>query len=138
MLLVIISALVGAALGLFVKPRVFAVAIALALCGGVQQAVAFAGRLAAREPGRHAVVEKLDMLVGLDNDSVWPVLAAAGAGAIGAAVLWSLISRQSTDLFWFPGDDSLDRRKRIKAMNGIEERAIHARAESRFHELMDQ
>ena len=99
MLLVIIAALVGAALGLFVRPRVFAVAIALALSGGVQQAIAFAGRLAARDPGRHALVELLDNLVGLDNDSVWPVLAAAGAGSIAAAVLWSLISKQSTDLF---------------------------------------
>lgn len=138
MLLVIVAALVGAALGLFVRPRVFAVAIALALSGGVQQAIAFAGRLAAREPGQHVLVEQLDNLVGLDNDSVWPVLAAAGAGSIAAAVLWSLISKESTDLFWFPGDDSLDRRKRIKAMTGIEERAIHRQAESRFHELMDQ
>lgn len=139
MLLVIIAALVGAALGLFVRPRLFAIAIALALSGGVQQAIAFAGRLAAREPGKHALVEKLDLLVGLDNESVWPVLAAAGAGAIASAVLWSLIQRESTDRFWFPGDDQpLDRRKRLRAMTQVEERAIHARAESRFNQLMDQ
>ena len=138
MLLVIVSAILGAALGLFVRPRLFAIATALALSGGVQQAIAFAGRLAAREPGKHALVEKLDLLVGLDNESVWPVLAAAGAGAIASAVLWSLARRESTDRFWFPGDEPLDRRKRLRAMNRVEERAIHARAESRFNQLMDQ
>lgn len=138
MILVVAAAILGAALGLFVRPRLFAIAIALAVSGGVQQAFAFAGRLAAREPGRHQIVAKLDALVGLDAESVWMVLAAAGAGAIGSAVLWSLVQRQSTDQFWFPGDEMFDRRKRVKAMSQVEERAIHRRAESRFNELMER
>lgn len=143
MLLVVAAAILGAALGLFVRPRVFAVALALALAGGIQAAIAMAGRIVAQQHGRHALAVKIDAMVGLDFNSVWPVLAAAGAGAIGSAVLWSLFSQETTDRFWFPGDESKerrkgDRRKRLRAMNKVEERAIHRRAESRFNDLMDQ
>ncbi len=143
MLLVILAAILGAALGLFVRPRVIAIAAALAVAGGLHEAIALAGRIVEKEPGRHALAQQIDILVGLDNDSLWPVLAAAGAGSIGAAVMWSLARRETTDRFWFPGDETSDRRKgdrrkRLRAMNQVEERAIHQRAESRFHDLLDQ
>ena len=94
MLLVVIAAMLGAALGLFGRARRFA-------------------------------------------------LAAAGAGSIGAAVMWSLARRESTDRSWFPGDELSerlkgDRRQRLRAMTKVEERAIHERAEGRFNDLMKQ
>jgi hypothetical protein len=137
MLLVVAAAILGAFLGLFVRPRLFAIAIALAASGGLYQAIALAGRMLDQDPGRQALARQIDLLVGLDGDSVWPVLAASGAGAIGAAILWSLARRQSTDSFWFPGGETRDRDGRIR-LGHIEEREIHKRAESRFHDLMDQ
>jgi hypothetical protein len=138
MILIVAAAILGAAVGLFVQPRLFAIAVALSLSGASHLVLSFFGKLAAKSPNRQALAEQLSLITSADVHGIWPVMAAGGAGALLAAILWSLTQRQSTDVFWFMPDEG-DRRNGVRSMALVENRdGVHEEAKRRLDSLLDR
>lgn len=137
MILIIAAAVLGAAVGLFVQPRLFAIAVSLSLSGATHLVLTFLARTAAKAPNRQALAEQLALITSSDVHGIWPVMAAAGAGSILAAVLWSMTQKQSTDVFWFlPGDG--DRRQGVRSMDLVRDRArVHDEAKRRLDSMLE-
>lgn len=138
MILIIAAAILGAAVGLFVQPRLFAVAVALSLSGAAHVVLSFLAKMVAKSQNRQALAEQLALITGSDAHGVWPVVAAGGAGAILAGFLWSLTQKQATDVFWFLPDEG-DRRNGIRSMALVQERDddVHDQAKRRLDSLLD-
>ncbi|MDP1630660.1 MAG: hypothetical protein Q8L66_04495 [Caulobacter sp.] len=137
MILIVAAAIVGAASGLFVQPRLFAIAVALSLSGAAHLVLTFLRHLMAHRAGEELLLRRLDMIAPADVHGIWPVMAAAGAGALLAAVLWSLFQRQSTDRFWF-GRGWDDNARAPRLMGQVEARAEHDAARKRLNDLLDR
>lgn len=139
MILIIAAAILGAAVGLFVQPRLFAIVVALSLSGATHLVLGFVGKMAIKSPDREALAEQLVQITGSDFHGIWPVMAAAGAGCILAALMWSLTQKQSTDVSWFLADDA-DRRNGIRSTSLVRERedGVHDEAKRRLDELLDR
>lgn len=137
MILIIAAAILGAAVGLFLQPRLFAIAVALSLSGAAHLVLGFVDKMAAKSPNREALARQLDLIAGNDVHGIWPVMAAAGAGSILAAVLWSVTQGQSTDVFWFLPSDG-DRRRGVRSMDLVQERDVHDAARRRLDALLDR
>lgn len=138
MILIIAAAVFGAAVGLFLQPRLFAIAVALSLSGAIHLVLSYLTKLTARSPNRQALAEQLALVTSSDVHGIWPVMAAAGAGSILAAVLWSMTQKQSTDAFWFlPGDG--DRRHGVRSMDLVGDRArVHDEARRRLDSMLER
>lgn len=139
MILIIAAAILGAAVGLFVQPRLFAIAVALSLSGAAHLVLGFVGKMAVKSPNRQALAAQLALITGTDAQGIWPVMAAGGGGAILAAILWSLTQKQTTDVFWFLPDGS-DRRNGIRSMALVKERddGVHDEARRRLDSLLER
>lgn len=137
MAMLVFAAILGALLGLTLRPPLLAVALAMMIAGGLQAGLALIGRLAAHTTGRELLARRIDALIGNDVHALWPVLAAAGVGSICSAVLWSWATRQSTDHYWFR---AIGARQTFgfKAMDMVDDRDIHTAAEARFRDIMDR
>lgn len=137
MILIIAASILGAAVGLFVQPRLFAIAVALSVSGASHLVLSFLAKLAARSPNRQALAEQLTLITSTDVHGIWPVMAAGWAGSILAAILWSLTQKQSTDVFWFMPDEG-DRRNGVRSMALVEKReAVHDEARRRLDSMLD-
>lgn len=138
MILIIAAAILGAGIGLFLQPRLFAIAVSLSLSGATHIVLTFVHRLAVKAPNREVLAERLEMITSTAVHGIWPVMMAGGAGTMLAAVLWSLTQRQSTDVFWFLPQDG-DRRNGIRSMALVEERdEIHDEAKRRLDSLLER
>ncbi|MCF8505426.1 MAG: hypothetical protein K9G59_10970 [Caulobacter sp.] len=138
MILIIAAAILGAAVGLFVQPRLFAIAVGLSLSGASHLVLSFLAKLAAKSPNRQVLAEQLTLVTSTDVHGIWPVMAAGGAGSILAAILWSLTQRQSTAVFWFLPDEG-DRRNGVRSMALVENREdVHDEARRRLDSLLDR
>lgn len=138
MILIIAAAILGAAAGLYIQPRLFAIAVALSVSGAIHLLLSYLTRLAAGPPARQALAERLALVTSSDVHGIWPVMAAAGAGSILAAVLWSVTRKQSTDAFWFLPDDS-DRRQGVRSMDLVGDRArVHDEAKRRLDSMLER
>jgi hypothetical protein len=131
MVLLIFAAILGAVLGLTLRPAVLAICVSLAVSGGLQGVIGLVCRLATDDPAQRALVARIDALVGIDVHAIWPVLAAAGIGSLSSAVMWSFFNKQPTDRYWFRRAG-----RRLKLMDQVEERPVHTAAESRFHDIL--
>lgn len=139
MILIIAAAVLGAAVGLFVQPRLFAIAVGLSLSGAAHLVIGFIGKMTAKSPHREAIAAQLALITSSDVHGIWPVMAAGGAGSILAAILWSMTQKQSTDVFWFmPGDG--DRRNGIRSMALVRERDddVHDQARRRLDSILER
>jgi hypothetical protein len=136
MILIVAAAILGAAAGLYLRPRVLALAIALSLSGAIHVILGFVGRLAEKKPGYEQVHATLESITFLGIHGLWPVMAAAGTGTLLAALAWSVARKESTDGFWFPGSDFSDRRNGLRSMDMVEDRAIHAQARERLDAIL--
>lgn len=136
MILIVAAAVMGAAVGLYVRPRVLALAIAISVSGAAQMVIVFLARLSDGKPGYESLVRQFEYFTTLDVNGVWPVMAAAGTGALLAAVAWSFISKDTTDAFWLPYGNESDRRNGIRSMGLVEDRAIHAEARERLDAIL--
>lgn len=139
MILIIAAAILGAAVGLFVQPRLFAIAVALSASGATHLALSFVSGLVAKSPNQETLLKRLALITPADVHGIWPVMAAAGTGCLLAAVLWSMTQKQSTDVFWFlPGDG--DRRNGVRSMALVEERDddLHNEAKRRLDSLLER
>ena len=139
MILIVAAAILGAAVGLFVQPRLFAIAVALSLSGVSHLVLTFAAKMAIRSPNRQVLAERLQWITSSDVHGIWPVMAAGGAGAILAAILWSLTQKQSTDVFWFMPTEG-DRRNGIRSMALVQDRDddVHDQAKRRLDSILDR
>lgn len=135
MILIVAAAILGAAVGLYVRPRVFALAIALSVSGAAQMVIVFLAKLADKKPGHEALHARLEYITSLDINGIWPVMAAAGTGTLLAALAWSVLRKDSTDAFWFPSGEN-DRRNGVRSMGLVEDRAIHAEAKERLDSIL--
>ena len=138
MILIIAAAILGAGVGLFLQPRLFAIAVSLSLSGATHIVLNFVHGMAVKSPNRQALAERLALITSTDVYGIWPVMAAAGAGTILAAVLWSMTQRQSTDAFWFLPQDG-DRRNGIRSMALVKDRdEVHDEAKRRLDDMLDR
>lgn len=138
MILIIAAAILGAAVGLFVQPRLFAIAVSLSLSGASHLVLGFVGKLAAKSPRNLALAEQLALITSSDVHGIWPVMAAGGAGSILAAILWSMTQNQSTDVFWFLPNES-DRRNGVRSMSLVKDReAVHEEAKRRLDSMLER
>jgi len=138
MILIIAAAILGASVGLFVQPRLFAIAISLSLSGATHVVLTFVHRMAVKAPDHQVLAERLELITSPDVHGVWPVMAAAGAGTIVAAVLWSMTQKQSTDVFWFLPQDG-DRRNGVRSMALVQDREeVHEEARRRLDEILER
>ena len=132
MTMLIFAAILGALLGMTVRPPLLAVAISLAVSGGLHATIAWVGRLAEANPTQRVLAMRIDAMIGNDLHAIWPVLAAAGVGSIASAVMWSLANKQSTDGYWFRPD------RRVVLMDQVEDNERHTLAEQRFRDILDR
>lgn len=138
MILIVAAAVLGAAVGLFVQPRLFAIAVSLSLSGAAHLVLTFLARTAAKSSSRQALAEQIALITSSDVHGIWPVMAAAGASSILAAVLWSLIQKQSTGVSWFLPDDG-DRRNGVRSMDLVRDRGeVHDEAKRRLDSLLER
>jgi len=138
MILIIAAAILGASVGLFLQPRLFAIAISLSLSGATHIVLTFVHRMAVKAPNRRVLAERLELIPLPDVHGVWPVMAAAGAGTIVAAVLWSMTQKQSTDVFWFLPQEG-DRRNGVRSMALVQDRdEVHDEARRRLDEILER
>ena len=138
MILIIASAILGAAIGLFVQPRLFAIAVSLSLSGATHVVLGFVHQMAVKTPNHETLAKRLEMITTADVHGIWPVMAAAGSGTILAAVLWSVTQKQSTDVFWFLPQDG-DRRNGIRSMALVADRdEVHDEAKRRLDAMLER
>lgn len=133
MTMLIFAAILGALLGLTVRPPLLAVAISLVVSGGLQATIAWVARMAEANPMQRMLAERIDAMIGKDVHAIWPVLAAAGVGSIASAVMWSLANKQSTDGYWFRNRD-----RRVVLMDQVEDNDRHTAAEQRFRDVLER
>lgn len=141
MIVMIAAAILGALLGLTVRPWLLAPVIAAAIGGAVQGGMMFAVRQLGDAPEHVKLVATLTDLAGSSVQALWPTLAAGAVAALLAALLAGMAeSQEKSNQFWLP-DDGPGRARgkdgRLRRLPGmVEERAIHARAESRIDTIL--
>jgi hypothetical protein len=138
MILIVAAAIMGAAVGLFVQPRIFAIAIAVSVSGATHLVLGFIARLAGKGPGHEVVLAQLEYITFTGVHGIWPVMAAAGTGTLIAALIWSVVRKDGADGFWFPSGGDTDRRKGVRSMMMVEERAVHAEARERLDSILNR
>ncbi|MDB5431586.1 MAG: hypothetical protein JWP35_2702 [Caulobacter sp.] len=143
MIVMIAAAVLGAALGVFVRPWLLAPALAVAVSGGVQGGLMLVGKLLAQDDGHETMAAAVSHVAGTGVSSLWPTLAAAGIAALLAALLSAMADKDKPAAeFWIPteGDSGRARgkdgiRRRLPGM--VEDREIHARAKGRIESILD-
>ena len=143
MVVVVVAAIFGAALGLFVRNGAVALGLALSVVGLTQFAAIVAAQSLATQPGHEALAATIVSIAGNSAWALAPSLAAAGAGAVIAALMLALGQPQDQDReFWRPGQrlgpGGRGLHKGQRSLTVVEERAIHERAGSRLNKLMRQ
>ncbi len=134
MILMILAAVMGAALGMSLRPALLATAASVGLAGSIQGLAVLVMRLVGTPVERMELASRMRFWIDTDLAALWPVLAAAGIGSLASAVLWSMVNRQPTDYYWFArGPRSL---RRFRALEIVEDRDIHDVAEARFRDIL--
>ena len=142
MVLTITLALIGAALGAFLRPRPLAVAFAGGLSAAARPALLFLAHLTGQ--GDDAPTWAGDLLRLLESPlTSYLVLISAGVGAcLFSVVLCALFEDKPGKQFWLPQEGDVRRRDRkgrfVRAADMIEERSIHNHAEARVRAAFEQ
>jgi hypothetical protein len=124
------------------RNRVLAVLVAILAVGAIQAGAMFVAEMMSHNEIYAVLGETISSYVGKDFWSVAPSVAAAGAGAVMAAVMLMLMKLDKADKITLPDEGSelprtRDRNGKLRRAAGmIEERPIHAAAESRIDRLM--
>ncbi len=136
MVLMILLALAGAALGVFLRPRVLAVAFALGLAAASPPSLLFVARLAGGGDNAAGWAGDIQRMMVPPFASYVVLISAGAGGALFAALLCLLLEEKPTKPFWLPQQGDARRRHRdgrfVRAPDMIEERSIHDRAEARI------
>jgi hypothetical protein len=138
MAILIAFALIAAALGAYMRPRLLAVAVALGLAAGLRALLAFVAGLPPKTDDPAPWLVAAQGLLAQPAAGYLPLMAAAGGGAAFAALACLFIEDSPQRAFWLPqqGDvrtrDATGRYKRLASM--VEERPIQSEAERRLRE----
>jgi len=132
-------AIIGAALGLFVRPRWLGVLLPIALAVLVEGGVYWAISVMDRQPNREVLIMRLQAIFGEGWIGMSGPVAAAVIGAVMAAVLGAFNEPKVTTPVLTA--DGIQRRagkngRYARAEGMVEERAIHAQAESRIDQIL--
>jgi hypothetical protein len=139
MIMMATAAILGAALGLFVRPRLLGVALAVLLIAGVEGGVFMLLNALHAQPNREVLIGRIEAVFGEDWVGAAIPVGVAFIGAVLAAVMGT-ISDPKTTVSVFTGDEV--RRKagkdgryaRVQGM--VEDRQIHKKAESRIDSIL--
>ena len=133
------AAIIGAALGLFVRPRLLGVLVAVLLVGAVEGGVLMLVAMLENQPNRELLIGRLEAVFGEGLLGAAGPVAAAFIGAVLSAMMGSF--SDSSDAPGLLTADQLRRRvgkdgryARIEGM--VEERQIHKKAESRIDSIL--
>ncbi|WP_168072489.1 hypothetical protein [Caulobacter sp. SSI4214] len=132
-------AIIGAALGLLVRPRAMGVLWPVLLAIAVEGAVQWAIGVMTHQPNREVLVLRLRQIFGDDIIGMIGPVAAATIGAVVAAMLGALTDPKKAEMMLTA--DGIQRRvgkngRYVRAEGMVEERAIHAKAESRIDQIL--
>lgn len=134
MILTIFLALIGAALGAFLRPRVLAAAFAVALSAGSRGGALFMAHMAGGNDESVSWAGDVIRFMESPFTSYLVVVSACGGAAVFAGLLCLLLEDTPSRPFWMPAEGDVRLRDRngryIRAADMIEERAIHNRAEA--------
>lgn len=139
MILMAVCAILGAVLGLYAKPRWLGVAIAVTLVAGVEGVDRFFIGLISQQPNRELLIGRLEAIFGETwLDAAGPI-AAALIGGVLAAIMGKVMDgeRQAVSV----NADGIRRKVgkdgRYARLDGmVQERQIHAKAESRIDSIL--
>jgi len=131
-------AIIGAALGLFVRPRLLGVALPILLALIVEGGVYWAIGVMDHQPNREVLILRLRAIFGEDLIGMVGPVAAAAIGAVVAAVLGAFTDPKTALVLSAEG---INRRvgkdgRYARAEGMVEDRAIHAKAESRIDKIL--
>ncbi len=143
MIVMIAAAILGAALGVFVRPWLLAPALAVAVSGAVQGGLMLLARILAQDISHEKLAAAVTGIAGTGLSSLWPTVAAAGIAALLAALLCAMADKDKPPAeFWIPteGDSGRARgkdglRRRLPGM--VQDREIHAKAKGRIESILD-
>lgn len=138
MIMMATAAILGAALGLFVRPRLLGVAVAVLLVAGVEGGALMLIEMLHSQPNREVLIGRLEGLFGEDWVGAAIPVGVAFIGAVLAAVMGTISDPKTVTVL--TGDEV--RRKagkdgryaRVQGM--IEDRQIHQKAESRIESIL--
>ena len=142
MIVVVIAAVFGAALGLLMREQVLALAVAVLTVGTAQIGAMFVVGVMAANQQYALMAETLSGYVGKGFWAVAPTVAASGAGAVLAAVMLMLMRLDRSEITSLPGAEgemprTRDRNGKLRRAEGmIEDRPIHEAAESRIDQIL--
>ena len=140
MIIMAVFAILGAALGLFVRPRLVGVILAVLLAGLIEGGAWWAMGVMEHQPNREALVARLQGIFGEEVLQMIVPVAAAAIGAVLAAVLGVFTDPKAAA----PVLSAEGIRRRVgkdgryaRAEGMVQDRAIHAKAESRIEKILD-
>lgn len=133
------AAIIGAALGLFVRPRLLGVLVAVLLVGAVEGGVLMLIGMLEGQPNRELLIARLEAVFGEGLLGAAGPVAATFIGAVLSALMGSFSDPSDS-----PGLLTADQLRRRVGKNGryariegmVEERQIHAKAESRIDSIL--
>lgn len=139
MITMVAAAILGAALGLFVRPRALGVLVAVLAVGSVEGGALLLVKMLEDQPNRELLIARLQAMFGDDLLSSAAPVAAALIGAILAALMGEFSDPEKSGSVLT--DDQLRRKAgkngryaRVQGM--VEERQIHKKAESRIDSIL--
>ncbi len=132
-------AILGAALGLLVRPRILGVTIPVVLAAAVEGGVLWMISLMEKQPNRELLIDRLHDIFGEGLVGAVGPVAAALIGAVMAAVMSSFTDPKKASMVL--SAEGLQRRagkdgRYARAEGMVEDRAIHAKAESRIDQIL--
>jgi hypothetical protein len=132
-------AILGAALGLFVRPRLLGVALPVMLAVIVEGGVYWVVGVMEHQPNRELLVDRLQAIFGEGWIGAVGPVAAASIGALMAALMSAFTDPAKSA----PVLSAEGIRRRVgkdgryaRAEGMVEDRAIHAKAESRIDQIL--
>ncbi len=132
-------AIIGAALGLFVRPRWLGVLLPILLAVLVEGGVWWAIGIMDRQPNREVLILRLHQIFGEDwIDMIGPVAAAVIGPVVAALLGFFTDPKAAAPVFSAEGikrNVGKDGRY-ARAQGMVEDRAIHAKAESRIDQIL--
>ncbi len=132
-------AILGAALGLFVRPRLLGVGLAVALAAIVEGGALWTVGVMSHQPNRELLIDRIQAVFGEGWIGAIGPMAAALIGALMAALMGAFADPAKSGPVL--SADSIQRRagkdgRYARAAGMVEDRAIHARAESRIDQIL--
>ncbi len=133
------AAIIGAALGLFVRPRLLGVLVAVLLAVAIEGGVLLLIGMLDDQPNRELLIGRLEAVFGEGVTGAVGPVAAAFIGAVLAALMGSFSDPAASPVLV-----TADQLRRKAGKNGrysrvegmVEERQIHAKAESRIDSIL--